>query len=387
MSVRNNIKLLTWFNFFTDFKLYAAIAIIYFAQVTGSYALGMSIFSVAMISSALFEIPTGIYSDRIGRRKTMIIGAASAVIYSIFYAIGGSYWILVIGALFEGLSRSLYSGNNDALLHDTLTQINKTDEYDNYLGKVSSMFQIALACSAILGGFIAEVSFAWVMWLSVFSQITCLIISFFIVEPKTNKKESGNIYAHLTDAIKQFRTNKKLQLMSIASIISYGFGEASYQFRSAFYASYWPIWAITLAKAFSNLGASVSFFWSGKVIKRFNALPIIIATSLYDRIFNGVATLFPSFLSPLIMSSSSLFFGVSTVAKNVLFQKEFKSEQRATMGSLNSFGGSIFFGIVSFALGLLADKVSPAVALFIFEVLRLPALWMYIKVYKHDPSH
>jgi MFS family permease len=84
--VKKNIKILTWFNFFTDFKLYAPIAIIYFAQVTGSYALGMSVFSIVFITSAVAELPTGILSDFVGRRKTMIFGALSAVIYSVFYA-------------------------------------------------------------------------------------------------------------------------------------------------------------------------------------------------------------------------------------------------------------------------------------------------------------
>ena len=106
--MHKNIRVLTWFNFFTDFKLYAPIAIIYFAQVSGSFALGMSIFSIAMISSALLEIPTGVFSDRIGRKKTVILGAMSATCCVVFYAIGQSFWILVVGALFYGLSRSFY---------------------------------------------------------------------------------------------------------------------------------------------------------------------------------------------------------------------------------------------------------------------------------------
>src|SRR3989338_3380316 len=123
--VHKNIRLLTWFNFFTDLRLYAPIAIIYFAKVTGSYALGMSIFSIVYISSAFFEIPTGMLSDYLGRRKTVIMGAVGAVAYAIFYAIGGSFWILAIGAIFEGLSRSFYSGNNDALLYDSLLEKNR----------------------------------------------------------------------------------------------------------------------------------------------------------------------------------------------------------------------------------------------------------------------
>jgi hypothetical protein len=51
MSVEKNIRLLAWLNFCTDFVFFAPVAILYFAQTTGSYALGMSIFSIACASS------------------------------------------------------------------------------------------------------------------------------------------------------------------------------------------------------------------------------------------------------------------------------------------------------------------------------------------------
>ena len=98
-NVHKNIKLLSWFNFFTDFKLYAPVAIIYFAKVSGSYTLGMSVFSITMLAAAFFEVPTGIFSDLIGRRKTVVFGALSSVLCVIFYAIGGTYLFLVIGAI------------------------------------------------------------------------------------------------------------------------------------------------------------------------------------------------------------------------------------------------------------------------------------------------
>ena len=183
MKTHSNIKVLRWFNFFSDFKLYAPIAIIYFSHVTGSFTLGMSIFSIAMVSTALFEIPTGIFSDRIGRRKTVIWGAFAAVLFTIFYAIGQSFWILAIGAVFEGLSRSFYSGNNDALLHDTLAQYQNEAQYSESLGKVSTLLQIAQGVSAVLGGILATWSFPLIMWLSVVPQIVCLFLAFNLIEP------------------------------------------------------------------------------------------------------------------------------------------------------------------------------------------------------------
>ena len=110
-KVENNIKLLTWFNFCLDFRLYDAVAIIYFAHVTGSYALGLTVFSIASVSSALFEVPTGVFSDLIGRKMTLLLGAIFSTLAVVFYAVGGSFWVLALGSLFNGLSFALFSGS------------------------------------------------------------------------------------------------------------------------------------------------------------------------------------------------------------------------------------------------------------------------------------
>lgn len=383
MSSKKNIKILTWFNFFTDFRLYAPIAIIYFANVSGSYALGMSIFSITMISSAFFEVPTGIFSDMIGRRKTVILGSVSAVAYACLYALAHSFWPLALGALLEGLSRSFYSGNNDALLHDTLSEDGNQHQYDEFLGKISAMLQMALAISGVLGSFLAAWSFPLIMWLSIIPQLICLYLSFLLEEPKHQGKESGNIYTHLRSAYQNFIHNKKLRLLSISSVLGYAYGEAGYQFQSAFYSTVWPLWAIGIAKMLSNLGAALSFHLSGKIIKKFDGLKILIVDNIYSRIINIFSTAFPTILSPLLMSTGSLFYGVTSVTKNSLMQKEFTSEERATMGSLNSFAGSIVFGVIALMLGLVADKVSPSRSFLSLQVLQIMNLWFYWKLFKH----
>jgi MFS family permease len=384
MFSHRNIIILKWFNFFIDFRLYAPIAILYFSQVTGSFALGMSIFSITMISSALFELPTGIFSDKIGRKKTVLWGAGSAIIFSIFYAIGGNFWILAIGAVFEGLSRAFYSGNNDALLHDTLSELGQQEFYDEHLGKVSSTSQAALAIASVFGGFLATWSFTFIMWFSVFPQLACFILGLFLIEPKMYAKESTNIYSHLKQAYGSFISNKKLRLLSFSSILGYGFGEASYQFVPAFYNTLWPVWAIGLAKTMSNVLATVSFHFSGKLIRRFNALRIMLLDNITNRIIGITATAFPTILSPFLMSVTSAFYGVTTVAKNALMQKEFTSEQRATMGSLNAFAGSIFFGIIAFILGFAADSLSPAKAILMLQIFQIGNLVIYWKLFKHS---
>lgn len=379
MFIHKNVKILTWFNFLTDFRFYAPIAIIYFAKVTGSYVLGTSIFSIVAISSAVFEIPTGIFSDYIGRKNTVILGSISSVLCVALYAVGGSYWMLVVGALMEGLSRAFYSGNNDALLHDTLSDIGKSQDFHVHYGKTHSMFQIAGAAAALIGGLLATWSFALLMWLSVIPQVLGLLLSFGIIEPK-KRGGTTNIYSHLGKSIVYFIKNKKLRILSLTSILGYATGEASYQFQAAFFSTIWPLWAIGLAKTISSIAAAISFYTAGKFINKFKEISILIFGNLFGRIFNLAGLLFVSIMSPILLSISSLLFGTITVARSNLSQKEYTDDQRATMSSLNSLASNIFFAIFALGIGFLADRVGGAKALIIINIIQFVPIFLYLKL-------
>ncbi len=384
MRIERNIKLLSWLNFCTDFVFFAPVAILYFAHVTGSYALGMSVFSLAYVSSAIFEVPTGIVSDMVGRKKTTLLGAASSVLCVTLYSIGGSYWWLAAGALLQGLSRAFYSGNNDALLHDTLRELGKEEEYHTYLGKTGSMFQFALAAAAVLGGFMAARSYALVMWASVIPQIGALLIATQLVEPKILNNENTNIFSHLLASLKCFKQNRKLRLLSIASALKFGLGESGYFLRSAFVASLWPLWAIGVASSLANIGAAASYYFSGRVIDRFKPLHVLNFEIVSNRIVNLLALVFPTIVSPALLSASSLTFGVGWVALGSLLQKEFTLTQRATMGSINTLVGNLAFGLFSVVLGVFADWYGARTALIVTNIALFAPLIFYRKIFLHE---
>lgn len=379
---KKNIQLLKVFNFLIGFSLFAPLAIIYFAKVSGSYALGASIFGIIMLSAAIFEVPTGIWSDKVGRRGTIILGSWARVLAFVLYALASSYWLLVVGAIFEGLSRSFYSGNNDALLHDTLADDGLENEYDMHLGETSYPEQLALGISAILGGVIASYSFVYLMWLSVISQIGMLYVSYLFVEPRLHTKADSNIYKHLHEAIHLFFNNKKLRLLSLGSMFGFAFGENKYQFRSAFVSTLWPIWAIGLSSVLSNFGASLSYYFSSRIIRKFSAQNILFFSGVYNKIIMIIATAIPTIFSPVLLATTSLLHGVRSVSEGKMFQAEFTNHQRATMSSLNALGGNIMFFVVSVTLGTMADNWGPATAMLILTVIELPTIYIYWRLYK-----
>jgi MFS family permease len=373
-KMHKNIKLLGLFNFFTDFNLYSAVLVIYFSHITGSFTLAMSLFAITMVSSAVFEIPTGIFSDFVGRRNTVILGAISSVASVIFYAIGVNYWFLLIGAILQGLQRAWYSGNNDALLHDTLSSIGRRDEYDSFLGKTSSMFQLAATVGVAIGAILATWSFSLIMWLSVIPQLACLYLSLQLSEVSKSDLTQGNIYSHIYSSMKNIWNNKTLRLLTINNVIGFAVGESTYQFRAAFVNTLWPLWAIGISKVLTNIGATLSFWFSGKINKKIGDFKILFIGSVYSKIVNIFSVSIPSVWSPLVMSTTSLFFGTSTVAESKLMQKEFSDEQRATTASLSSLLGNITFGMFALILGFLADIFGPGKALLIAYIISLPTI-------------
>lgn len=383
MSLEKNIKLLKWHSFFNDFSLWAPLAIIYFSKISGSYTLGLSIFSIAMISSAFFELPTGFISDRYGRVKTLIFGSVAFLLSGIFYAIGINYWFLFIGAIFSGLGRSFYSGNNDALLYDNLAESGKSDDFAEYNGKISSMSQIALAIAGLFGGVIAYFSFSVLMWLSIIPSLVCFIIAIKLTETKIISSQPENIFNHIGIAYKNFFSNIRLRLINFSDIINFGLNEPGYQFRAAFVTTLWPVWAIGISNILSNIGSGLSFHFSGKIIKKFSPLNILISKLFINKIISLTGLLMANIFSPIFLTLNSLFYGVGQVAKNKLLQDEFTSEQRATMGSLNSLMGSVLFVIFATILGLLADKFGPRNALIVQSIMGIPTLYFYFALKKN----
>lgn len=374
-SLHLNVKLLAWFNFFLDLRFYTPILVIYFSQVVGSYTLAMGLFSAVMLSSAAFEIPTGILSDKLGRKSTVVLGSVAAFLAVLFYAVGSDFYILLLGAVFEGLSRSLFSGNNDALLHDSLLEKGNQKDFAEFSGKTGSFSQIAIAIVSVLGGIMAFYSYHLVMYFSLIPALIGVYIAGSLKEPKIDsQKNEGNIFEHLTEAIYLFWTNKKLRLLSVGSMIGYAQSEVGYQFRSAFFITLWPVWAIGIAKALGSIGAAASFWFAGSLIKKIGEFPVLLISKGYSLLTNIVGTVFPNIFSPIIISSNSLFFGCSSTASSALKQMEYTQKQRATMASLDSLGGSLMYSFLAVLLGAIADNWSPAGGILSLQLLALISL-------------
>ncbi|MBS0471264.1 MAG: MFS transporter [Proteobacteria bacterium] len=386
-TARRNIRLLGAFNFCNDFRVYAPVMVVYFAHVTGSLALGTLLFSIAKIASSALEVPTGVFSDRIGRRRTLLLGQIASVLSVASYAIGTGFEVLAIGAVLEGLAFALFSGNNEALLYDTLKADGAVESYPDWQGKLNSMFQLALAVSAA----VAIVALNWLplramFVLSLGPQILGIVFALMLVEPARTDTFAANIFSHLREALAGFGRDVRLRELSLASMLGFALGEAKHMFHPVFFALFWPAWALGAAGVLVHGLGSLGFRIGGPVIRRVGELRVLIGANLGSIAAGGGAVLLATTASPAIIALASIFFGPAMVAQGSLMQRAFSDAQRATMASLISLGGNILFAIAVFGIGALADRLGARYALLTAEVLTISVTLLYWRLYGRDEN-
>lgn len=381
-TVKSNLLIMGALNLLMDFKLYGAFAIIYYSQISGSITLGMSVFSITMIATAILEFPTGLIADKIGRKNTVIIGCFCSLIYATILAVTQSYFGLVLVAIFEGLERAFFSGNNEAFIYDTLKSVGKEKDYKTYIGKTDSMYYLAGFLSAILGGVVAYCgSMRLLMIISVIPRILEVVLSFRLKNVKRYSKEDENVFKQAKTAIKLVTKNKVLRKQVIADGISDGIGEATYQFRSEFYKLVWPIWAVGIPGILSNVGAFFGSWFSGKVLKKWKSESVIIFSNFFSIVSNWLSVLANNVLSPIIMVTNSIF--PTGAAKSEISQKLYADEYRSSMGSLKSLVGSLLYSVLAIVVGMLADWKGAIFALFVAQFLKFVVICLYTKIKKN----
>lgn len=379
--MEHNLKTMYLISLLNEIKFYGIIIILYYIQLSGSMTLGMSVFSISTIAAALAEIPTGLISDKVGRKNTIILGSLCSSIAVIILALAENFVGLLVVAIFQGIEKAFFSGNNSAFIYDVLKEEKREEEFKNYIGKNNSMFYLAGVISAILGTVIvAFTSYKFVIALSIFPKIVQLILATTLKDVTKYSNEEENIFKSIKEPINKVLSSRILRKQVVADGIIGGIEEACFQFRATFYEAVWPTWAIGIPNLLANAGAFVSNWNGDKIIKKFGGKAIIIFSNVYDIISTSLAVLTNNVFSPIIMVSNSVI--PADIAEEDIEQKYYSDEYRATMGSVKSLFESVMFSIIAVLVGFVADRTSIIFAFVIFQLVKIVPIGIYLLIFR-----
>jgi len=174
----------------------------------------VQVFYTAIIFAAanlIFEVPSSYLADKWGRKKTIMLAIALAVVGVFIQIFATSFAAFMVAFVFVGISFSCTTGTDDALIYDTNKELGQEAHSLSKLGKYHSAQRFLKIFTPLLGALIAKDLVEWQFVLILVIDLVVMISAFFfasrIAEPHhrmdVEKLETGL----LADAYKLIRSD------------------------------------------------------------------------------------------------------------------------------------------------------------------------------------
>jgi len=185
---------------------------------------GLSFMDVMMLGAVycavviLVEIPTGVFADRIGRRRSMMAGAAAMVVSCLVAYRAHSLWGFACSEALAATSMSLCSGADSAYLFDLLLSHGRIDEYGRRESVASAMHLGGSALACGFGGLLCERDLGWPYLVTAAVSFAALIAAWLMRDDRPARAPrrtpwrtvARDWHAHMGDAVRMVVRSRRL---------------------------------------------------------------------------------------------------------------------------------------------------------------------------------
>ena len=103
------------------------------------------------------ELPTGGFTDAVGRRPVLLAAAVTATVSYVLFLVAESFWLLVAFAALQGVYRALDSGPLEAWYVDTLHEADPHARIESGLSAQGTVLGLAVAGGAVLSSILVAI--------------------------------------------------------------------------------------------------------------------------------------------------------------------------------------------------------------------------------------
>ncbi|MCB1219416.1 MAG: MFS transporter [Planctomycetales bacterium] len=166
LSLARNLKLYPWYLSLTWEGLSNAVWYLYLFSFKG-LSLGEMAWLVLLGDgvTVISEVPTGWIADRIGRRRSILLGIILQALSAVLFIFGNDFWTFWLAMAVCGLGDTFRSGADEALLYDSCRGLNRVPDYRRLLSRSMAIATVAMVAGQILGGMMAtRISWTLPFW-------------------------------------------------------------------------------------------------------------------------------------------------------------------------------------------------------------------------------
>ncbi len=332
------------------------------------------------LTSFTMEVPTGAVADLLGRKASRVGGRILALVNVAILLMSNQFWGFAIAFIFSALSYNLESGAGDALLYDSLKELDAESEFMKINGRKEVFYQTASIVSFFVGGYLATKSYPMAFYITIVIGVLTIIQSLSFIEPEIKKTKQDDVDSstikspkdqskgyllegfdtfknQLLESIKVVKMNPKIaSLMVLGQLIGTFCTCIFFYNQNYLKALHYTEAQIGLILAISSMAAAIistQVHRIEKVVKESGilfGLPWITVICIW-----GIAlTPFHYVFFIIMMMAES----VTYIAMTDYINKLIPSENRATILSFASMVFSFFMIILFPAVGIIGDLIN-----------------------------
>ncbi|WP_052953985.1 MFS transporter [Clostridium sp. C8] len=355
MNNKRNIYLMYIIVFLQGFVFYGPIATVFRENRGVSIYQIFLIESISMILIMLFEVPWGIFADKFGYKKTLVISNFIFFISKIVFFKANSFWIFLFERILLSISISGLSGCDTALIYLSL---DKNQNSERVFGRYVWFSNVGFLLGSMISTYIINISIDLTAYYTIIPYGIAFGVSLFLknITDEVTKKE--NVKNKFKYSLKHVAANKYIIIFlvgislvkEVVQSITVFLNQQQY-IKSGIDIRYFGI--LLVAIQFMKLISVKSYKLSNMIgqIKSINMLTIavFISSSILIIISNAI-------LSFLCVSVISIGMAIMEPMIIDIKNKSISSGNRATILSIYSMIESITSSIINPIIGFVSNS-------------------------------
>ena len=345
------------------------------------------------LSVVLIELPSGYVADRVGYRRSLLVGAALWCAGWLIYTAATSFAGVMVAEVVLGGGSAFISGADRALLWVSLEAEGRQSQYTRWDGRVRAAAQVGEAGSAAIGGWLYSLAPRLPFWLQV--PVSLLAAGIMGALREVPRRDSPSAHrSHLARALHVVRfTLWQHRRLQAAMALSVALGLSTFvvvwliqpaaQARGVHPAWFGPLWAGAHAWL-----ALVSLA-SARVVGALGLRPTLLGCCLLVPLgYVGLAASTSAWGLAFYLCFMTIR-GLQAPILTRIMQEHAPGEDRASVLSLAALLFRLAFVVVGPPVGLLVDRAGMTAALavlaVVFTATTLGALGVFTRAHRGHP--
>lgn len=191
-SINRQLGLLYISNFMFNISIAGAAWVL--LLVSDGYSLVRVGFAetVFHITSLIAEIPSGMFADVFGRKKSLILSCVMSMLSALVRGFVPGFAAVCVSVGFSALSYNFISGSDSAIAYDTLLEAGQTDRYDRYISTQTAVYRISNGIATLFAGAAVIMGNRNAQILSLAISAVNMVFLLFLRENKVILKKAGD---------------------------------------------------------------------------------------------------------------------------------------------------------------------------------------------------